>query len=170
MKAMMRKLRMALVAALYLLPLGIAPLLAAVTATPVFVQAPKLATVQFLQGTDTAGTYKVLYTGGTNGSKIVGIIATSNDASASHLVTCQLARSAVSYGGVAVTVPVNAGFANAAPPVSLMSPTVWAGLPFDSDGNPFLYLSGSGDTITCTFATALTTSDVINVIAVVADF
>src|SRR5271165_5399153 len=63
--------------------------LAAVSSTPVFVQTPNRGIVQFLQGTDSAGTYKTLYTGGSNGSKCTGMYITSNDA-ASHLVTIQL--------------------------------------------------------------------------------
>lgn len=132
-------------------------------------QTPKAAFVQFLQGTDVAGTYKTLYTGGTNGTKVSGMWANSNDASAAHLVTCQYVHSAVFYGGVAVNVVVNAGYANAAAPVNLMATTTWLGLPIDMPGNPYLYLN-SGDTIQCTFGTALTASDWINVVATVSDF
>lgn len=142
---------------------------AAVTAnSPVTPQTPKAAVVQFLQGTDAAGTYKTLYTGGANGSKIMGLIATTNDATASHLVTCQLVRSSVLYGGVAATIPVSSGFTAAALPVNLMAPAIWVGLPADGN-NPFFYLSAS-DLLQCTFATALTSTDVLNIIAVVWDF
>lgn len=144
--------------------------IAAGTATPIFVQTPKLGLVQFLQGTDVAGTYKVAYTGGANGSKIVGLIATTNDASAAHLVTCQFARAAVSFGGTAVNIPISAGFASTAPAINLMAPANWPGLPLDSDGNPFIYMASASDTLTCTFATALTATNVINIQVVVADF
>lgn len=133
-------------------------------------QTPKLALVQFLQGTDVAGTYKTLYTGGANGSKISALYANTNDGSASHLVTCELVRSAVLYGGVAVTVAVNSGYANAAPAINLMSTTNWPGLPFDGNGNPYIFLSGAGDTVQCTFATALTAAKLLNVTAIVSDF
>lgn len=165
----MKYLRLFAVALAFLL----APLAAqSAVSTNSFVtlQTPILSVVQFLQGTDSPGTYKTLVTGGTNGSKIIGLIATTNDASASHLLTCQLVRSAVSYGGVAITISTNSGFANATPPVNLMTSSTWPGLPIDSDGNPFLYLSGTGDTLQCTFATALTSTDVINVIAIVGNF
>lgn len=173
----MKRLIVAAVAAalLYLAPLAVE---AAVTNTPVLVQTPKVAGLQFLQGTDVAGTYKTLYTGGANGSKIVGIYATSFDPSAAHLVTVQLSTSTSAhcspatscFGGTAVNVPVSSGSLAAAPPVNLMSATNWPGLPVDSDGNPFLYLSGNTQTIEVTFATALTASDWINVVIVVADF
>jgi hypothetical protein len=146
------------------------PAFAALTANSVVTaQTPKLAVVQFLQGTDSAGTYKTLYTGGTNGTKVSGMWVTSNDASAAHLLTCQLVRSAVFYGGMAITVAVNSGYANGAPAISLMSSTNWPGLPIDGNGNPYLYLS-SGDTIQCTFATAITSTDMVNVAATVSDF
>lgn len=73
------------------------------------------------------------------------------------------------YGGVAVNVPTNSGFTNGTPPINLLSQANWPGLPLDSDGNPYLYLV-SGDTLQCTYATALTTSDVLNVVFVGGDF
>ena len=146
------------------------PALATTTANSIVTpQVPNRGIVQFLQGTDSAGTYKTLYTGGANGSKCVGIYATSNDASASHLVTVQIKVSTVYYGGMAVTVPVNSGFANAAPAVNMMAPANWPGLPIDSDGNPFFYLAAS-DLLVATFATNLTSTDVLNLVAVCADF
>jgi hypothetical protein len=132
-------------------------------------QTPNRGIVQFLQGTDSAGTYKTLYTGGTNGSKLVGIYMTNNDASATHLVTCQVVNSAVKYGGASLTTVVSAGFVSGTGAQNMMSSSVWPGLPLDSDGNPFLYMV-SGDTLQCTFATALTSTDVINLVAVTADF
>ena len=85
---------------------------AAVTANNIVTaQTPKLAVVQFLQGTDVAGTYKTLYTAGANGSKIVGISMNNNDASATHLLTVQVVNGAVKYGGTSLTTVVSAGFA-----------------------------------------------------------
>lgn len=141
----------------------------ALTQTPVFVQTPTLGVVQFLQGTDVAGTYKTLYTGAANGSKIIGIWETNNDASATHLVTVQIVRSAVKYGGMAITTANSDGFANGAPAKNLMSAANWPGLPLDSDGNPYFFLE-SGDLLQATFATALTATDVINLTCVAADF
>jgi len=143
---------------------------AAVTATPVFVQTPNRGIVQFLQGTDSAGTYKTLYTGGANGSKCTGMYITSNDAAA-HLVTIQLVNSSVKYGGMAIsTGTTTPGFASGAPAISAMAPVNWPGLPTDSDGNPYFYLAGTGDTIQATFGTGLTASTVINIVAICADF
>jgi len=132
-------------------------------------QTPTRGVVQFLQGTDVAGTYKTLYTAGAFGSRCIGMWSTNNDASATHLITVQVVNAAVKYGGMAITSVVNAGFANAAPAQNLMSAANWPGLPIDNAGNPFLLLA-SGDTIQATFATALTATDVINIHTICADY
>lgn len=132
-------------------------------------QVPSRGIVQFLQGTDTAGTYKTLYTAGSNGSKCNAMWSTNNDGTTTHLITVQVVNSAVKYGGVAVTSVLSAGFANATPAQNLMVSSLWPGLPLDSDGNPFIELN-TGDTLQATFATALTTSDLINIVANCVDF
>lgn len=100
---------------------------------------------------------------------IKGIWETNNDPSATHLVTCQIVNGGVKYGGVALTTVSSSGFANNVPAVNLLDPSVWSGLPVDSDGNPYLMMI-SGDTLQCTYATALTASDVINLMANATDF
>ena len=146
------------------------PAAAAPTANSVVTaQTPSRGVVQFLQGTDSAGTYKTLYTGGSNGSICKAVVETNNDASATHLITLQIVNGGVKYGGVALTTVVSAGFTTANPPQSLIVSSVWTGLPTDSDGNPYIFLA-SGDTLQATFATALTTSDLINLYAVCSDF
>jgi hypothetical protein len=146
------------------------PLYAAVTANSAIVpQTPNRGVVQFLQGTDSAGTYKTLYTAGSSGSIITGIYLTTSDATATHLVTCQVVNNAVKYGGNAVTTVLGAGFTTNVPAQNFISPNVWPGLPIDQNGNPYLLLI-SGDTLQCTFATNLTSATVINLVAVAADF
>src|SRR5271166_318380 len=107
-------------------------------------------------GTTGIGTYYVSPTGTTSSTTITG--------------TTPFSSQPIRYfGGTALTSVSSAGFATATPPQSLMSPTVWAGLPIDSDGNPFLLLS-QGDSIAATFATALTSTDLINIQVNCADF
>lgn len=125
--------------------------------------------VQFLQGTDSAGTYKTLYTSGANGSRCYAMWMNNNDGSATHLVTVQIVNGGVKYGGTALTTVSSAGFANGTPAQSLMTPSVWPGLPLDPNGNPYIQLI-SGDTIQATFATTLTASDLINIVVICADF
>lgn len=146
------------------------PASAAVTPNSVVTaQTPNRGIVQFLQGTDTAGTYKTLYTAGSNGSKCSAVWENNNDASATHLITLEIVNSSVKYGGAAMTTAVSDGYANGVPAKNMMASTIWPGLPLDSDGNPFFFLN-SGDTLQATFATALTTSDKINLVAVCSDF
>ena len=140
------------------------PSLAAVTVTPIFPQTLKDTKTCFIQGTDTAGTYKTIYTGGVNGSKIIAIWVGTND-DVSHLATVRTSTSTSDHcatngtcgSGVAATVAASSGYANAAPVVALNTSTVWPGLPTDSDGNPFFFLE-SGQTLEATFATAFSTA------------
>lgn len=170
------KLRTLLWLALVTLLCGSIPALAAIVNTPVFTQVPKMQGTNFVQGTDAAGTYKTLYTGDADGTKVTGIWVTTNDGSASHLVTVQLGTTSSCgtqsncYGGAAVTIAVNSGFANGAPAVNIMSPTLWPGLPTDSDGNPYIYLSSASQAIQATFATALTASTQISITVIASDF
>lgn len=135
----------------------------------VSVQTPQLGLTVFVGGTDTAGTYKTLYTAGSNGSKCVAVTMTNNDGSATHLVTLQVVRSGTQYGGAAVQTINNAGFASGSPPQSFLTSGTWNGLPLDTNGNPFLIL-GPSDTLQATFATALTGTTQINLMAICGDY
>jgi len=133
-------------------------------------QTPNRGIVQFLQGTDSAGTYKTLYTAGTNGSVCFGAWATNSEAATGHLVTVQVINSTVKYGGTAVTVPFGAGFATGVPPVALMSAGNWPGLALDSNGNSYVLLI-NGDTLSATFASAFVTSSAtVNIVISCLDY
>jgi hypothetical protein len=130
-------------------------------------QIPKVAPQNFVQGTDTAGTLKTVYSAGANGSKITAFSASTNDGTVAHVVTIYITRSAVDYILSAVNVPVNSGTNGTVPSVDLLS--LIPGLPVDNDGQKYLFLQ-SGDTLRATFATALTASTKIDVVAIGADF
>jgi len=133
-------------------------------------QTPNRGSTTFVQGTDSPGTYKVIYTGAANGSSCKAMFSTNNDASATHLLTVQIVvGGATKVGGMSITTVSSAGFANATPAQNIMSPANWPGLPLDSDGNPFFFLA-SGDTVSATFATALTATDQINIYAKCDDY
>jgi hypothetical protein len=170
----MKRLLIASVASLALLAQALA------TTTPnsiITAQTPNRGVVQFLQGTDTAGVYKTLYTAGANGSKCFGIWETNNDLSATHVVTVQVSSSTSAhcspatscYGGAALTSGEGDGFVTGIPAKNMMSSANWPGLPLDGNSNPFVYLK-SGDTLEATFATALTSTDWINFTSVCVDF
>ena len=142
---------------------------AAVTATPVFVQTPNVGVQTFIQGTDSAGTFKTVYTGGANGSKCTALMGISNDNGAAHLLTVRIVHSATNLSIVSATIPVSGTANTYGATLSLMATNVWVGLPLDSDGNPYFYLA-NGDTLQATFSTALTATDQINLMAVCGDF
>ena len=144
----------------------VVPAGATVTANSVITtQTPNNGKQNFIQGTDSAGTYKTLYTAGANGSKCTGISASNNDASATHILTFEIVNGGNTYHTVTITT-VSPG-AGAYSTASVLA--AWAGLPSDSDGNSFIFLV-SGDVLKATFATALTASDEIDMVATCADF
>lgn len=124
----------------------------AVTATPVCVQTPKNTLMNFVEGTDAAGTFKTIYTAGADGSKVTGINA-ATDADETHLLSLIITRSAVDYLLGAIDMPVTSGTADTIPPVNALA--AMSGLPVDNDGQAYLFLE-SGDTLRATFATAFT--------------
>ena len=154
----------------------VAPSFATVTTVPIYPQ-----TVQTEGASFTASplTYKIIYTGGANGSKVTGIICSSTDTAVAHLMTVFVNTVSASVlcsttatdctSSAAVTVPINAGIANTVPAINFMSPTNWPGLPVDSDGNPYIYLT-SAQSIQATYATALTSSTQVSCVAIGADF
>jgi hypothetical protein len=156
---------------------------AAVTANSIVTpQTPNRAIVQFLQGTDVAGTYKTLYTSGSNGSICYGMVTNNSDAgvTAGHLLNIQLVNSTVKYGGTALQTIPSAGFiagtggvGTSTPPQVITGSTVnagvWSGLALDNLGNNIIQLV-SGDTIQVTFSTAMTAGAVINLYATCNDF
>lgn len=164
-----------------ILVLVLAPLRgwAAVTATPVFAQTPMLGRVQILNGT---GAYAIasgaatvtntvaLYTCGANGSKITGIVGTSNDTAAATITVFLVPASNVPYAITTVSVPITAGTIAATPPVNFLSPANTPGLPVDSDGNPYI-LCQSGDVIRVgAKTTAVTANLAVMMVAVGSDF
>jgi hypothetical protein len=141
----------------------------------VTMQTPTRGVVQFLQGTDSAGTYKTVYTAqapgpaASNGARCNALWLTTDD-TVPHLVTVQLTNGGIRYGGTAVLTIASAGYVNAVPAMNLLSPTLWPGLPLDSDGNPYLQLA-SGDTLQATYAApALTASTRINLVISCGEF
>jgi hypothetical protein len=134
-------------------------------------QTPTVGKVQFLQGTDSAGTYKTLYTAVTpgNGARCNALWLTTDDISAQHLVTIQVVSGGTRYGGTSIGTFGPHGFATSHTTLNVLSPTVWPGLPLDSDGNPYLQLA-PGDTLQATYATALNAGNRINLIVSCGEF
>ena len=137
-----------------------------VTATPVFVQTPKITPQTFANADGT--TKKTIFTAGANGSKVVAILAGSTD-TAARTAQLWLTRSAVSYLLGTVVVAIGAGSDGTARTANLMPSTLMDGLPLDNDGQRYLYLE-SGDTLQVGFTVAVTAAKQIDINAIGADF
>lgn len=110
-----------------------------------------------------AGTYFTLYTAYTNGSKCQGISVSNDDPSATHVVTLEIVNGSNNTTHVAslTTASPTSGTYNTA---AFLTPSVWAGLPLDTDTNNYLQLV-SGDIVKAAFATAITSGDEIDLFA-----
>jgi hypothetical protein len=112
---------------------------------------------------------KTVYTAGPSGSKVSSLIATSSDTSARD-VQVSITNGGTSYPVGTVSVVAGAGNASGTSSVNLLDPAKMLGLPYDSDGNPFIHLI-SGDTLTVAALTTVTSGKLITVTAAtVGDF
>ena len=137
----------------------------AVTATPVFVQTPKIASLQ-LAAVNTLQPITTL-TVGANGSKIVSVIVTSTEAT-SRVIRLSYTRSAKTYYLSTATVPAGAGTDGTNSTTDLLASTLIPGLPIDNDGQHYFFLQTS-DTLGVT-ATVAPTADLFHVTVIYADF
>lgn len=129
------------------------------------VQVPKRTFIQILPA-DTTG-LKTLYTGGSNGSKIVAIIVTSSDTAARDV------QVGVTNGGTfiplgTVTVPITAGTIAATGGVDVLA--ACNGLPVDNDGQAYIFLLSASDTLQVKSLTTVTTALALNFTAIGGDF
>ena len=136
----------------------------AVTSTPVFVKTPKVTQITILPADTTA--QKVVCTAGANGSKVVGLIATSND-TATMNVQILIKRSATSILLGTGRIVTLSGTNGAAANVNLLNAI--SGLPIDNDGQPYLYLV-SGDTLECAVLVTVTAAKTISLTCIHGDF
>lgn len=139
----------------------------AVTATPAFVQTPKIGVVQCVNADGTSA--KTVVTAGANGSKIVSLTATSDDTSA-RIFRIGLVRSATTYVLATINIPIASGTDGTAAAVDMMSIISWPGQPLDNDGQRYFFLQ-SGDTLTVTLTTgAVTAAKTVSFAANYGDF
>lgn len=138
----------------------------AVTATPVFVQTPKIS-VGSLTNSDAANTKKTVCTAGANGTKVVSLIATSTETANARIAQIWLTRSAVSTLLGSVNIPANAGFDGIVYSVNMFS--LIAELPRDNDGQRYLFLE-SGDTLQYSCTTQVAAAKQVDAHCVSANF
>lgn len=144
--------------------------------TPTFGKQPRAGCINFVQGTDTAGTYKASFTAGANGSKVVAVIVASGDTAVAHKMTMAYNNATTRFIIGSLTIPINSGTDGSTPSVDLLAGLTTAtgtpinnGLPLDNDGQKYLFIE-VGSTLDFTFATALTASTRIDVTIIYADF
>lgn len=112
-------------------------------AGPVFIGAAKAAAQVVVNADGT--NWKDLLVPGANGSKVVSILATTNE-SAERLLQISLLRGGVNYWLASVLVPPNAGLDGDTPTVDVLNALALPGLPIDQDGQRYFFLE-SGDKI-----------------------
>jgi len=140
----------------------------AVTATPVFVQNPKITPAAFTNA-DSANTKKTIASAGSNGSKVVSINVSSTETANARVLQIWLTRSATSYLLASFSIIVNSGFDGIVPSVSMMASHIWSSLPVDSDGQTYLFLE-SGDTLQASTTTQVAAGKEIDVVAIFGNF
>jgi len=137
-------------------------------ATPVFPQTIKNYVQTFVPA-DTAGTIKVIAVAGTNGTKIEALNITSTDGTA-HDLNIYVTVSAVNYLLGTVSIPINAGNTNAIVSVDVLRHTQLPFLPYDPNGNRYIYLA-SGSTLSIGIVVAVVTAaKTVTIFAQGADF
>ena len=138
----------------------------ALTATPVFVQTPKVTRTTFTSADTT--TAKTIATAGANGSKVVGIQICSDDTSA-RAIQFGITRSATFILLGTINLPIAAGTDGAVPAVNGFNPSYMPGLPVDSDGERYIFME-SGDTLQAKMVVSITAAKTVSVSVVQGDF
>lgn len=109
---------------------------------PTFVKTPNTQVTSISTGNTNATA--VIYTGGANGSKISSVILTASTTSTQDVrIAIVSSASVLSYINT-VSVSTAAGFTSGQSPINGLA---GAPLAIDSDGNPFLFLNSSAQTL-----------------------
>jgi hypothetical protein len=133
---------------------------------PTFVKQPTNGKVKIVNAD--GQTQKTVYTAGANGSKITALVASSTDTSGVD-VQVSITNGGTSYPIGTVNVYAGAGNSGTTNAVNLLNLNNMPGLPVDSDGQPYLLLI-SGDTLTLSALTTVTSAKQIAVSAIGGDF
>lgn len=135
------------------------------SSTPFFFATPKVSAVQIANAD--ASNLKTLATGAAGGTKIVAVMAASDDTSARD-VQLGITKSGTFYPLGTATIAITAGTIAATPAVNLLNPGVIVGLPLDSDNQPYLFLE-SGDTLQAKALTTVTAAKLISLVTMHGD-
>jgi signal-transduction protein with cAMP-binding, CBS, and nucleotidyltransferase domain len=133
---------------------------------PVLLQAPQLGVTTFAPGDTTA--YKTVFTGNTNGSKVVGLLVTSTD-TAARVMVAQINRAGANTNLCASNVAALSGTDGVTSVTNMMSSSLFPGLPLDNDGQPYFFLQ-SGDILQLQANSTITAAKNIYVTVVAGNF
>ena len=120
-------------------------------------------------GKKTVATGKAAGAAEPGGTKITGLIATSNDGTLAHVLLISILRTAVNYVIGAVNVPINSGTDGTAVSVNLLNSTSIPGLPVDRNGQRYLLLQ-AGDVLQVNAAVAVSANKEVDLVAMGYDF
>ena len=132
-----------------------------VTATPIFPQAIVNSVAQINNAA--AQTLQTLVAGGTNGTKIESITATSTD-TAAHDVQLWLTISSVNYLLGTISVPAGAGNSSGVPSVDFLKNAQITSFAYDANGNKYIYVA-NGATLSISSVVTVTSGKLIQAYA-----
>jgi hypothetical protein len=138
----------------------------AVTATPIFPQAPKVYTAQILPADTTSK--KTLCAGGTNGTRIDALNIASTDTS-NRDIQLWMNNGSIDLLLTTLQIPLNAGNANNVAAVDGMRQANFPGLSYDANGNPTI-LVPNGYTLKIACTGTVTAAKEIDAVATASDF
>jgi hypothetical protein len=144
-----------------------------ITSTPVFVQTPKNGLAQISTAITSSGLVTIL-TGSSNGTKVSGFIGTTFLTTNAYDVLWGITNNSSTFYLVGtVLMSAGAGSTDSISTVNFMSTSAVPGLTLDSDGNPFIFLKSSLDTLQAkspATSSTWTTGAVINLVVTAGDF
>lgn len=107
-----------------------------------------------------ASSAKTLVVAGSNGNKVVNIVASSNDSSARDIQVSLVRGATTTYLLATTTVVANSGNVAGTAPADLLA--IIPNLARDQDGQPYLFLEG-GDSLVVSALTTVTAAKTVNV-------
>lgn len=125
---------------------------------PTFVKTPNRGLAIISTGTGT-GTV-TLYTGGANGSKIVGVNVV-NISTASASIRFYVSNGGTNYAIGTAVINASAGVDGVNPGINLLTPAYVVGLPIDSDGNNYVTLASSADSLGCNLSATIASNTML---------
>lgn len=150
----------------------------AVQSSPVLPQTPKISVTQFTSSspvsTVAGSTFTTIYTGGTNGTKVTSVFVTNTSTSALIAailtLTSTVSGASANYPIGALVLPSLANYDSAFAGQNLFG-SATVPLPVDGDGNPYLFLTSSLNTLAAGISSAIqTTGGRVSFTVIAADF